>query len=610
MTQTGNPLAAHASGLENHVQVAEKVVAVVVSGSGMTSVSRTLEGIQVGRLRPDIVIVINESSDELANLDCEIPTDVVHLKQSDGGFTAGIDRALIRHQADLIWTLDDGVEPNQTTLSALYETWKAYSQIALDPPAVVTSQISLSTGENLPVSPFAGVPASSQEDIHLAHQVNALPVRTASFASTLMDAAIVRREGLPLAGLSELEQAYEFTSRLTAHRVGLVAHQSTALQANDHINFGQRANLLAFPRNIIRSRSFSSREKIGFGSSVAHQLVQPKADSANEHSTVELIKQLIKDGASKVRSNQQVLAGAYELEFPGTSRAPEFQDIDVEDAQFSVLMATYKGEKPEYLEQAIASNTVDQTRRPDELVLVQDGPLTPELEEVINRWKARGEADGVPLKLVKLDRNMGLARALDIGLKHVSTTIVARADSDDISLPRRFEKQLPEFLQSGVSVLGGSMEESDASGADVESMRHATVGVTAISKAMATRNPIFHPTVMFDVRDVLAVGGYEFVPGAEDYWLWARMNREGYKIDNIDVPLVRYRAGAGAFTKRGGVQALQQDLAIQSTLYRGYIISPYQYAKNMAVRVIYRSLPTTLRANAFRTIIGGSRGTK
>lgn len=625
MTYTGNPLAEESAKSDARMQVTEKVIAVVVTYNRLKLLPQTLQGILAGELRPDTVVIIDNASDDgtreyLETLEYELPTDIVHLPQNvggAGGFTVGIDRALVRHQADLVWIMDDDTEPTSNTLSGLYSAWSGYSEIALDPPALVASKVVWTNGEDHPMNTMRTKFAASEEETRLAQAVGARPIRSASFVSIMMDATVMRREGLPLADFFIWNDDFEYSTRLINHRAGIATDKSVVIH---HTKTFGTTNANPGPRfyNDVRNklwvftrrRTLSGLEKTLYGGSTARLWVSTIAKTEDKQTYAGYLGRGLLDGVRGFRTNSEVLDGVYDLEFPGASRAPELKSLSAHEARFSVLMATYSGEKPEYLEQAIASNTVDQTRRPDELVLVEDGPLTPELEDVIARWKAKGEADGVPLKTVKLERNLGLARALNIGLKHVSHTIVARADSDDISLPRRFEKQLPAFLSSGVSVLGGSMEETDESGSTVESLRHAPMGYELIEKAMPSRNPIFHPTVMFDVRDVRAVGGYEFVPGAEDYWLWARMLREGYKIDNIDVPLVRYRAGAGAFSKRGGLQALQQDFAIQSTMYRGYIINPAQYTRNMAVRVIYRSLPTQLRANAFRTIIGGSRGSK
>src|SRR6056297_3001271 len=101
------------------------------------------------------------------------------------------------------------------------------------------------------------------------------------------------------------------------------------------------------------------------------------------------------------------------------------------EKKYSVLMSIYKKEKPEYFAQSLES-MVNQTLMPDEIVIVKDGELTRDLEEVIDRYidKYPGLFNILPIK-----ENVGLGRALDEGLKHCQNELVARMDTDDISLP-------------------------------------------------------------------------------------------------------------------------------------------------------------------------------
>lgn len=615
---------AHQSETEASWSVAETLVAVVVTYNRIDLLPKTLSGILAGELHPDRLIIINNASDDgtrvyLDELDYEIPTDIVHLPQNvggAGGFTVGIDRALIRHHADLVWIMDDDTEPTENTLSELYRAWKSYGEIALDPPALVASRVVWTNGEDHPMNTMRTKFGAGAQETARARRVGARPIRSASFVSIMMDARVMRREGLPLADFFIWNDDFEYSTRLIRNRVGLAVASSVVVH---HTKTFGTTNANPGPRfyNDVRNklwvftrcRTLAPWEKLLYGGSTARLWVSTLAQTADRKTYATYLRRGIWDGVRGFRSNQEVLAGVYNLEYPGQSQVAALKDQRAEDTPFSVLMATYRKENPAYLEQALASNIADQTLRPTEFIMVEDGVLTPELDAVIDTWEQKSREYGVIFKRVKLAQNVGLARALNLGLDCATTDIIARADSDDISMPRRFEKQLPAFLQAGVSVLGGSMEETDAEGLKVEALRKALTGHHKIARAISTRNPLFHPTVMFSARDVRAVGGYEEVPGAEDYWLWARMIRQGFSIDNIEAILVRYRA-TSAFLKRGGVAALQQDAAVQSTLYRGHIIGPTQRAKNLGVRVIYRALPTDVRANVFRTIIGGARGKK
>ena len=109
---------------------------------------------------------------------------------------------------------------------------------------------------------------------------------------------------------------------------------------------------------------------------------------------------------------------------------------------FSVLLSVYKKEHPTYLKQSLDS-LFAQTLPPDEIVLVKDGPLTPELEAVVTEYQSRYPM----LKVVPLPQNQGLGKALNEGLKHCSYELVARMDTDDIAKPERFERQMQVFRE-------------------------------------------------------------------------------------------------------------------------------------------------------------------
>lgn len=96
---------------------------------------------------------------------------------------------------------------------------------------------------------------------------------------------------------------------------------------------------------------------------------------------------------------------------------------------YSVLMAVYHKEEPEYLRQAIESIQV-QTVPTNDFVLVCDGPLNPELDAVIATKK---QEMGNTLNVVRLAKNCGLGNALNEGIKHCKNELVARMDSDDIA---------------------------------------------------------------------------------------------------------------------------------------------------------------------------------
>jgi glycosyltransferase involved in cell wall biosynthesis len=127
--------------------------------------------------------------------------------------------------------------------------------------------------------------------------------------------------------------------------------------------------------------------------------------------------------------------------------------MGLKNNHFSVLLSLYDKEKPEYLDQSLSSIWDDQTLKPNQIVLVKDGPLTPELDTLVLEWQ---EKLGGILTVVALPKNIGLGAALNEGLKYCKHGLVARMDADDISMPDRFEKQIAFFENNEGAVIVGS----------------------------------------------------------------------------------------------------------------------------------------------------------
>ena len=272
------------------------------------------------------------------------------------------------------------------------------------------------------------------------------------------------------------------------------------------------------------------------------------------------------------------------------------------DPPFSVLMACYHGDEPDQLRDSIRSVTVDQTRRPDEVVLVVDGPIPDALDaEVLHSYRT----SHVPIVVHRLSANRCLGLALNAGLEICRHEIVARQDADDIAMPERFERQL-EAIEDGADVVGSALREfttdpDDPTDAGV--VRTPPLRPEAISKDARFAQPIFHPTVVYRRSLVQGVGGYEDLPSLEDYWLFARLIHAGARFVNIAEPLVAYRIGAGAYARRGGTRLLRSEIELQRRMRRLGFTSPAQFVRNVAVRGGYRLVPEELRRTAYRRIL-------
>lgn len=262
---------------------------------------------------------------------------------------------------------------------------------------------------------------------------------------------------------------------------------------------------------------------------------------------------------------------------------------------FSLLLPVYMGDRPEYFARAFSSAVVDQTRRPTEIVLVQDGPISHELGEAI---AVAVENSPVEVRRVVLETNVGLAEALTQGLAACRFDVVARMDADDISLPERFERQLPS-IERGCDLVGSGMFEFDELDR-ILGRRVPPVGQAEIARQARFRDPFNHPTVVYRKSAVAASGGYRHLPLMEDYWLFARMIHQGAQVENLAEPLVMYRVDSGAYTRRGGWKLFVSELTLQRRLLEDRFISPAVFFRNVVMRGGYRFIPVVLRRVMYR----------
>ena len=254
---------------------------------------------------------------------------------------------------------------------------------------------------------------------------------------------------------------------------------------------------------------------------------------------------------------------------------------------FSVLMSLYAKEKPQYLRECFES-LVAQTHQADEVVLVFDGPVTPELEVVVAEFEAK-----LPLKVVKLVKNNGLGKALNEGLKHCAYDWVFRMDTDDVCLPQRFAKQIA-FIERypETVVFGGQIAEFDRDVNHIVSYRHVPTAAQEIIKFTQRRCPFNHMTVAYQKSAVVSCGGYEDLQ--EDYSLWIKLIAQGKNVANLPDILVYARVGNGMVGRRRGLNQAKAEWRLFKLKYRLGIQGLFSGLYTFVLRSTARFLPGVL----------------
>jgi glycosyltransferase involved in cell wall biosynthesis len=271
--------------------------------------------------------------------------------------------------------------------------------------------------------------------------------------------------------------------------------------------------------------------------------------------------------------------------------------------RLSLLLPVWAGDRPDFLSDAFRSSVDAQTRRPDQVVIVRDGPVPAPLAERIAKLAA---GSPVPVDVVELERNVGLGPALDAGLAACRHEVVARMDADDISLPHRFAVQLP-IIESGVDIVGSGLVEFADDPDVVVASRSVPTEPEEIRRRARFATPFNHPTVVYRRALVTGVGGYTDFAKMEDYLLWAKLILADARVANVAEPLVKYRVGAGAYARRGGFALLRAEIAVQRQFRKLGFTTRAQFARNLVVRGGYRLVPEGLRRSAYRKVIAPYR---
>lgn len=267
---------------------------------------------------------------------------------------------------------------------------------------------------------------------------------------------------------------------------------------------------------------------------------------------------------------------------------------------YSVLMSVYHKEKPEYLEQAIASIQA-QTLPTDDFVLVCDGPLNAVLDTVIAK---KQQEMGETLNVVRLAKNGGLGNALNEGIRHCKNELVARMDSDDIAYQDRCEKQIAVFYaHPEVSVCSGIVEEFTSTPDVVDAKRVPPEAHEEIVEFAKKRNPFNHPCVMYKKSAVEAVGSYQEFYLLEDYYLWLRMLMAGYQGYNIQEPLLHMRAGSDMYLRRAGWKYAKTQTRLFKFMKSQGFIDEGQYIKSCVIRSGSALAPNWLRKLMFEKVL-------
>lgn len=238
---------------------------------------------------------------------------------------------------------------------------------------------------------------------------------------------------------------------------------------------------------------------------------------------------------------------------------------------YSVLMATYYKEEPAFLDAAINS-IVSQTKKTNDFVIVCDGPLGKELNDVLEYYSSRYKY----ITIIRLSENHGVGFASQKGLQNIKNEVLAKMDSDDISLPDRMEKELAK-INEGFDLVSGSIAEFEEDPNNPHSVKVMPQNQEQIIRYSKKRNPFCNVATMFKKSMIEQVGGFSDMNVAEDYTLGIKLIQAGARCYNFPDVLVNVRADKKQIARRSGRELFRNLKKLRKYMLDTKYISRHQY---------------------------------
>lgn len=263
---------------------------------------------------------------------------------------------------------------------------------------------------------------------------------------------------------------------------------------------------------------------------------------------------------------------------------------------FSVLISIYCKENPLWFREALDS-VFAQTVQPAEIVLVEDGPLTPELYKVIEEYQSKHPI----FNIVRNETNLGLGLALRKGVEASKTEFLMRMDTDDIIPPYRFEHQMKK-IEEGHDVVSCWAQLFMGSFDNVIAVKTRPENHEDIVKLAHRRSPICHAGTLFRKSALLKAGNYQHCKLYEDYHLVARLIMNGAKFYNCQEVLYYVRVTPEQMNRRSGLSYLKTELSFFKEFKRIGFFSTKDYLVNSAIRVVVRLMPGEIKQKVLKKV--------
>lgn len=266
-----------------------------------------------------------------------------------------------------------------------------------------------------------------------------------------------------------------------------------------------------------------------------------------------------------------------------------------------VLMSCYRKDNPLFLREAIKSTYDDQTVKPDLFRIIVDGPVGDDINNILNEYEKNYPDIFI---IERLPQNGGLGLALRTGVIQSKSDYILRMDSDDVSDPRRIEKQKSYAEQHPeVGVIGTFTAEFITDTEHLLSIRELKTSNNDIYEDAKRRTPVSHVSVLMKRDSIIASGNYQHFMVYEDYYLWIRMIENGVQFANIPEVLVYVRTDENRYQRKGSKSYVASTIKFQHYLYGIGYITRKEYLRNKYGRLFVAKVPVPVRKMIYEKIL-------
>ncbi len=210
----------------------------------------------------------------------------------------------------------------------------------------------------------------------------------------------------------------------------------------------------------------------------------------------------------------------------------------------SVLMTTYR--EPLEILRASVESILSQTYRDLEFIVILDDPDNQPAKDLLFSLAETDPRLKIEINASNLKQRKSLNRALELA----TGEYIARMDADDISLPERLELQLDFLIRNNLDLIGGLVQIMDEKGNDMYMVSRTPSSPEKVRRLSRLGDCLAHPTWLGKREVFVTLDGYRDLPCAADYDLQLRALMKGYRLSNLQAPVLRYRRTSSGISQR------------------------------------------------------------